>query len=379
MSEEITQMESVILDTEVEDVNPSDAGALSFDELDTITDDRSEEQLAEQVQEKITSKENKPEPTPKSDAEKGKETEEEAQEEIKKLIAKYGEDELEIASSALFKHKVDGEEIDVELQELLNNYSGKISYDKKFQELSDHKKQYETDINQYKSEMDEVNTYINNFANKIKENDALGALEYFAQFSGMKPYEFRRELLNQLSPEIDRIKNMTPDQQRVEELDMQNQYLQRQQESVQEQQQNQQTIKELELEIAKVQEAHNISPESFSEAFENLKESDYEGDITPQSVVEFHLNMEAYTRSESILSGIEESLVQNEEVVETLQNIIIENPSFDNDDLLEIVQDVFGNAKKEVSKTVSKKATMPKEQQTKEPRKQEEYVDWEDF
>ena len=227
--------------------------------------------------------------------------------------------------------------------------------------------------------MDEVNNYINNFAEKIKENDALGALEYFAQFAGMKPYEFRRELLKQLAPEVDRIRNMSPDQQKVEELNMQNEYLQRQQESAQAQYQQQQTIKELELEIANVQEAHGISPEAFSEAFENLKDSEYEGEITPQTVAEFHIHMNAYNRSEDILSGVDESLVQNEEVVETLQNIIIENPSFDNDDLLEIVQDVFGNAKKEVSKTVSKKAAMPKEQSTKEPRKQEEYVDWEDF
>ena len=66
----------------------------------------------------------------------------------------------------MFKHKVDGEEVDVELQELLNNYREKLSYDKKFQELSDQKKEYEKDLNQYRSEMDEVNNYINNFAEK---------------------------------------------------------------------------------------------------------------------------------------------------------------------------------------------------------------------
>ena len=55
-------------------------------------------------------------------------------------MAKQGEEDLELAANTLFKQKIDGEEVDVDLQELLNNYSGKISYDKKFQELSDQKK-----------------------------------------------------------------------------------------------------------------------------------------------------------------------------------------------------------------------------------------------
>lgn len=388
MSEQIQQTQEVNLDVDLAPEAHEDAGALSFDELDTLTDGRSEEKLfneAKKETEKQT-KENKSAPKAEDHDEEAdlgaKEEEGEAEafkEEIKRILAKQGEEELELAANTMFRQKVDGEEVDVDLQELLNNYSGKMSYDKKFQELSDQKKEYEKDLNQYRSEMDEVNNYINNFADKIKNNDALGALEYFAQFSGMKPYEFRRELLKQLAPEVDRIRGMSPDQQKVEELNMQNEYLQRQQESAQEQYRQQQAIKDLEVEIGNVQEAHGISPEDFSQAFEDLKESDYKGQITPQTVAEFYLHTAAFNRSEEILTNVDESLLQNEEVVETLQNIIMENPSFDNDDLLEIVSEVFGNAKKEASKTVSKKAAAPKKQETKEPKKHEEYVDWEDF
>ena len=126
----------------------------------------------------------------------------------------------------------------------------------------------------------------------------------------MKPYEFRRELLKQLAPEVDRIRNMSPDQQKVEELNMQNEYLQRQQESAQAQYQQQQTIKELELEIANVQEAHGISPEAFSEAFENLKDSGMKVRFS-SNCSRFHIHMNAYNRSEDILSGVDESLTED--------------------------------------------------------------------
>ena len=42
--------------------------------------------------------------------------------------------------TTMFTHKVDGQDVNVDLQELLNNYSGKVSYDQKFQELAEKKK-----------------------------------------------------------------------------------------------------------------------------------------------------------------------------------------------------------------------------------------------
>lgn len=387
-SEQVENIQEVNVDVDLAPEAHEDAGALSFDELDTLTDGRSEEKLLNEANKaaKKQTESNKSAPKAEDHDEEAdlgaKEEEGEIEafkEEIKRIMAKQGEEELELAANTLFRQKVNGEEVDVDLQELLNNYSGKVSYDKKFQELSDQKKQYESDLSKYRSEMDEVNSYINNFAEKIRQNDALGALEYFAQFSGMKPYEFRRELLQQLAPEIDRIRTLSPDQQKVEELNMQNEYLQRQQESAQEQYRQQQAIKELEIEIANVQEARGITPEEFSQAFESLKESSYEGRITPETVAEYHMHTQAFNRADSILSSIDASLSQDENVVETLQKIIVDNPSFDNDDLMEIVNDVFGNAKKHASKTVSKKAAAPKKQETMEPKKHEEYVDWDDF
>ena len=58
----------------------------------------------------------------------------------------------------------------------------------------------------------------------------------------------------------------------------------------------------------------------------------------------------------------------------------MENPSFDNDDLVDIVQEVYGNFKKEASKSVSKKVGQPpaqKKQINAQPK--EEYLDWDDL
>tara|TARA_A100001037_G_C15129789_1_gene628104 strand:+ start:173 stop:1330 length:1158 start_codon:yes stop_codon:yes gene_type:complete len=385
MSEET--MESIQELNQEVDVAPEaheDAEALSFDELDSLTDGRSGKELLSEAKKESKpkeskTKENKPETKAESNTEKSEAAEEETKEEIKKLIAKYGEEELEIAANSIFKHKIDGEEVDVELQELLNNYSGKVSYDKKFQEISSQKKDFESYKDKYDAEIKQINSYINDFANKFRQNDALGALEYFAEFSGMKPYEFRRELLNQLAPEMERRAVMTEDQIKAEELAFQNEYLMRQQESVQKQLQEEQAQKELEAEIVSVQEAHGISDEDFENAYNELVDSEYEGQINPAAVAEYYIHSTAYSKADEILGRIDPVLASQDPVVESLQKVIVENPSFDDNDLIEIVQQVYNDFKKDTSKTVSKKAITPKKQETEQSRDNEDYVDWDDI
>ena len=379
MSEEVNQVESIVEDL-IEDTSPSDAGALSFDEYDSMTDSRKEEDVIEELKKETSAQENKSQNEAESNDEEREASEEAAQEEIKKLIARYGDKEMEIAANSLFSHKVDGEEVDVELQELLNNYSGKISYDKKFQEFSNEKKDFQAYKDQYDTEIKQINGYINDFAQKFRQNDALGALEYFAEFAGMKPYEFKRELLNQLVPEMERRVNMTEDQIKAEELMMQNEYLMRQQESAQAQLREQQALQELENEIVNVQEAHGMSDDDFEQAYSELRDSDvYEGDINPASVAEFYIHREAYSKADAVLNHIDPALAQQDPVLESLQKVIVENPEFDDNDLIEIVQTVYSDFKNEASKTVSKKAPAPQKQQTMESRSHEEHVDWEDF
>jgi len=388
MSEEISQPQVINESVETAPEAASNAEALSFDDLDNLTDGRSAAELMSEAkgESKKESEENKSEPQSESSGEEVEAKQEESEaseeqiEEIKKLIAKYGDQELEIAANAIFKHKVDGEEVDVELQELLNNYSGKVSYDKKFQEFSSQKKEFEDYKTGYDKEIDQINKYINDFADKLKNNDALGALQYFAEFSGMKPHEFKSNILSQLTPEIERRAMMSPEELRAEQLSNENEYLLKQQESAQQRVEQEQALKDLELQIANVQEAHGISDEDFKTAYNELLESEYEGEITPASVAEYYVHAAAFSKADEVLSSIDPVLANQDEVVESLQRIIVENPSFDDNDLMEIVQEVYGSVKKEASKSVSKKVvdSQPQKKQAN-TRSKEEFIDWDEL
>lgn len=362
----------------------TDAESLSFDDLDSLTDSRSDSEIMNEAtdpQEAKTETEtekDEPELEAKSESEEEEASEEEIEEEIKKLIAKLGDEDLEIAANASFKHKVDGEEVDVELQELLNNYSGKVSYDKKFQEFSTSKKEFDEYKTQYDSDIEAITTYVNTFKEKMSSDTPMEALNYFAEFSGMKPHEFQRQLINAMIPEVNRVSQMSAAEYKNEYLKAENSYLQRTQESENARLQAEQSRSELQSEIKQVQEAHNMTEEAFLESFQELKESDYEGEITPQAVAEYHVHSQAFSRAEGILSEVNQNLVNDNKIVESLQKVIVENPSFDNDDLMDIVQEVYGNVKKQSSAKVSKKVAKPSKKQSN-PRQQTDYVDWEDL
>lgn len=391
MSEEIVNnVQEINEEVSTSEGDANKANLMNFDDLDSLTDDRSDKDLLNEAKKLSEEKGEKNKPhnevesegkAEKVDAEKEEEnTEAEEIKEIKKLLGRYGEEETEIAAETLFKHKVDGEDVDVSLQDLLNNYSGKVSYDKKFQEFSESKKEFNSYKEVYDKDIETINSYINNFSQKLKEKDALGALSYFAEFSGMEPHTFRRQLLEQITPEVDRLAQLSPEQLENEKLIHQNEYLESQRESEVNKRQEEQARQELLNEIKNLQEAHNISDDSFKSSYQELVEGGFDGEITPEVVAEYYVHSAAFTKSEEVLNQINPELVQNDQIVESLQKVIVENPSFDDNDLVDIVQEVYGNTKKEASKSVSKKVSQSeKKQETKVSKEKVNYTSFDDL
>lgn len=361
------------------------ANVLDFDDLHSLYDDRSPKELINEAKKEVKEEgeENKLSDEKESKAEEGKVDEkevEEVKEEIKKLLGKFGDKEVEIAASTLFKHTVDGEEKDVSLQDLLNNYSGKVGWDKKFQELSDNKKIYKEEVSSHKSEVEKINGYINTFRDKMKNGDSLGALEYFASFSGMKPYEFREALIQSIAPEIERLSGMNEDQYRAEQLAAENEYLQKQQESAQKQMEQEQANKELLNEIASVREAHNIEEEEFKAAYEELlQDPNFADKLTPDLVGQYVNECRAFSKSDELLSSISPKLSENEEVLESVQKMVLENPDFADEDYLEIIKGAYEETLKTASKSVSKKVEKAPAKQDQKERKREEYLSFDDL
>ena len=95
-----------------------------------------------------------------------------------------------------------------------------------------------------------------------------------------------------------------------------------------------------------MQEAHGISDEDFEKSYYELVESNYEGDVTPDVVAEYYVHTQAYSRAESVLETIDTNLRNQQQIVENFQRVIVNNPDFDDNDLKEIAEEVYGDFKK---------------------------------
>jgi len=260
------------------------------------------------------------------------------------------------------KVKVDGEEVDVSLDDLKSNYSGKVAYDKKFSELDRDKKAYETEVA-------EVNGYINTFAEKLRSGDGMGAMSYFAEFNGMPPHEFKQQLIQSLLPEIEKYQGMDPRDIDLEYKQQEADYYKRQNESVQAQTQEREAATALQTVEQNVQDKHGFDSDDWLDASAHIKAhitSDME--YSPELVRDFMIA----ERAEGILTEVDASLLDDATFYETLQTIIKndngEDGFYTNDDLKELVSNARKTFVEEPKvKAVEEKLAKTATKKTKKP------------
>lgn len=390
MSEEVSSNVQEVNETvELAPEAHENAEALSFDDLDTLTDGRSDRDLIKEIGSKPNEqKQSKKAPTPEENelsdqtASDG-ETQQEIQQEIKKILAKQGEEDMELDANTMFTHKVDGEEVNVGLQELLNNYSGKVSYEQKFQELADQRKIAEQEYADYAEAVEEYENYMDSITNHLEQNNTLGALETWAEATGVEPHQFKRELLAALAPEIERRSLLSEEELKAEDLAAQNEYLSRQAEHQQSEIQNIAEMQDVANQIRSVQEEYGINDEDFRDAYDMLSEQEGfdQVEITADMVGKFYNELMAYDAAAEVLDQTNPALLNNDEVLDNLQQIIVDNPDFTEQDIVDIVNEVYGGIQKKASKSVSKKISnsVPSNIDKPDSRDYEDYVDWEDI
>lgn len=382
--------------TQESDLNSG--SAMSFDDLDSLTNTKDSQDLVndakdflEKGSEETSTKEERKSKVPAKDKreeeitdseerEEATETEDEEKEEVRYKQGNFKDLSQEIAEETTFRHKVDGEEVDISLKDLLENYSGKVPYDKRFNELNISKKEYEKSKEEYDKEKEYINNYIGEFAEKMQSGKAVEALGFLAEFAGMKPYEFKQQLIQNLTPEIDRRRTLSQDQLSNEQLQEENKYLEQMRESEKQSTEQQQAYTELEQKISALQETYGISDDDFDNAYDELKETDLKDQLNPELIVNYLRHKDAFTRADVVINEVQPSLASNQYVVDAIEKIIFDNPEFTKEQVTEIVKDIYGGEQKKASKAVSKKMqNKSKEQPTRTSEDYENFVNFDDL
>jgi hypothetical protein len=281
------------------------------------------------------------------------------EEAIKKIHARYNEEQLDIPAEAMFKHKVDGEEVEVGLQDLLNNYSGKVAYDKKFSEL-------DKERNVYKEDLELVNKYIGEFGQKSKE-DPIAAFEFLAQFAGADPLQFRRQLRDQMIQKYSPYLQMAEEERRVMDLKEENEYFRKLQESEANKRAQQQAQAELEGKFRSMQEANGISDDRRSELINDLMQHGNMQNVSPEDVLALHQAYERQDLAFAALEAVNSEFVKDESKIVMVESLLSGNPQLSKDDLQNHIAKLWGNDVEKAVANLSKKAEISKPKKEEKP------------
>jgi|694.fasta_scaffold70762_3 hypothetical protein len=188
----------------IKDSQADDKGKVIKEDKDEEDSEDGEEEESEEEAEEEKEIEVKKE-------EKEEEDKKEEKKDSKKLRMRMGDELFNVDSDASFKVKVDGKTEEVPLQELINNYSGKTAWDKKFTEIGKEKKSLEFEKVNLTKEKDILRTHIKNAIAPLKNKDAnpLDSLMYLVEMTGEDPYNAYRRIMEANLEELGQLLDMT--------------------------------------------------------------------------------------------------------------------------------------------------------------------------
>ena len=330
-------------------------------------DGKSPEKLTEGDKDEKDSEEAKPE----ENSDKEANAEQESPEAKPKKVIKLGDTELD--SETLVPVKVDGKIVDVPLQELINNHSGKLAIDKRFTDLDKRSKEFSTKERKFKEELDVVSTHLKDVAGKFKSalNDKnvnpLDAVDYMLDIIGENGNNYYNRILEHLWPTFETLYNADDVSREAFFVKKENEYLRkkadRQQSLSSESQAKSQRAKELDNQRQQI----GITEEEFVDLHEEMSKRSNGQKIEPKQVLEAATRMKAMQKARAVAEKVDPSKLESREALVELADAILEDPSVPESDLIDILRDhwkVPTSQEKAVNeklqKLPQKKASTPK-------------------
>jgi hypothetical protein len=320
---------------------------------------------------------------------KTEKTEEEAKD-VKKLRMRMGDELFNVNSDATFKVKVDGKTTEVPVQELINNYSGKTAWDKKFTELGKEKKTLEFEKTSLTKEKEVLKTHIKNAIAPLKNKEAnpLDSLMYLVEMTGEDPYNAYRRVMEANLAELGQLLDMTETERELyfhkkkDELysDINKKRMSRQQEE--------QAFNQALQKVDGLRQTYKVSEEQFVDASEELEEiytaSGLDvNEITDEAIVDYASLKPHIEVVKGLVDKYEDNISEEKygDIVAELSRYLRDGKA-DKATIEQILKRNFSveeDVKDLNTKVYSKAAKAPAKKALKEePKSFESFDDWED-
>ena len=307
----------------------------------------------------------------------------------KKLRMRMGNELFNIDSEASFKVKVDGETLDVPIQELINNYSGKTAWDKKFTEIGKEKKALEFETSKLTRQKEFLDNHLYNALIPLKDpnKNPIESLLYLVEMSGEDPYNAYRRIMEANLDELGGLLDMTETERELyfhkKKDQLHSDIAKKRNEKYKQEQNFNQTLQK----VNSLRQSFNVSEDAFVDASEEL-ESIYQGsgldvnDITDEAIVDYASLKPHIEIVKKLVDPYEENISEEKygDVVAELSRYLRDGKA-DESTIKQILARNFSveeDVKELNSKVYSKSAKAPAKKALKEDSgKFESFDDWE--
>lgn len=236
-------------------------------------------------------------------------TEEDKGTKVKMLKARVGEDKAEIHPETEVRVKVDGKRVDVPINELISNYSGKTNWDKKYNELNNEKQEFQKENTQYKQELGWLQNNIKTVTEILDTDDRnpMDALMHLVDVTDRNPVQFQMKLFKHMQSQVEEMSEMDEVEQELYWERQKNTYLSKRQESSTAKAKTDQQQAEQMARIDQLREAQGVDEAQFMEAHSELQELGFQ-EVTPEQAVNYAVMKPHFDLAEGLIKPYEEEM-----------------------------------------------------------------------
>lgn len=304
------------------------------------------------------------------ESEESKETKEEAEKtDAKKLKIRMADGLYGIEADAKVRVKIDGSFQEVPVQELINNYSGKTAWDKKFTEIGQEKKVIESERMEVNKTKEVLSSLVQEIVSKIDDPNAnpYDALNILVEKAGRDPYTLWKRNLEASLDEVELLQSMSEAERKAYFLEKKDEFRTKSDEARKAESAKEQAFNQAVQKVDSLRQAHGVSEEQYLNALDKLEADGVDTKkMTDEQVVDYaslnpHIEsvqdvLEAYEEAidESKYSGLVQSLARQMRAKEFTKEQLSEwaRKEFLDEDLKDLTQRTKAPQKPAVRATV---------------------------
>lgn len=241
----------------------------------------------------------------------------------KKLKIRMSDGLYGIESDAKVRVKIDGDFQEVPIQELVNDYSGKTAWDKKFTELGQERKTFEAQ----RQEVEQTRSFLVDTVNEVvthledPEKNPVDALMFLVEKSGRDSYSVYKRMLDANLEEVEKLISMSDVERKAYFLEKKDEFRTKSEEARRAAATQEQAFNQAVQRVDQLRQAHGVSEEQYLQALDELEESGVDTNkMSDEQVVDYASLKPHVNDVQDVLEPYEDS-IDDSKYSEVVQNL----------------------------------------------------------